>query len=326
VVTVQLVDPLLYMAAETLDGLEKERKAAANRLRQLTRKGPDKDGKMRGFGLDPSHPDVRRQGEVLAHLKQVEHEEVLALTRIFRRHPLYQWQQDQVGVGEKQLARLLAAIGDPYIRPEIVREDGTVEPSRPRGVRELYALCGFKPGQRRQRGVRSNWSTEAKTRAYLIAESCIKQDGEDDIRGRHRRISPYREHYNRKKAHYDAVGVHLHVCIPCGPKGDPSQPGSPLSQKCKHMRSLRFAAKMMLRDLWRECRRLHEQGIPGGSWLPDALPAAGQAYVDAELDRLDDEDVAVVVAAPAVPADRERPVMPGGEADDGGRVRFRSSG
>jgi hypothetical protein len=281
-----LDDPLLMVAAETLNALEDARKATENRIRQLTRDVADKDGELRGFGLDPSHPDVKREMLVLEHLKAVEHEQELALKRIFRRHPMYPWARAQIGVGDKQMARLLAALGDPYIRPEIIRSDGAVEPSRPRGVRELYALCGYKPGQRRMKGVRSNWNQGAKMRAYLIAESCLKQDGEADKNGKARPLSPYRAYYDQARRHY--VGkVHLSECIKCGPKGHPALPGSPLPDMCQHKRSIRFAAKMLLRDMWREARRLHAEydGIahldfatPEGIGLPGA-PVTAEAGI-----------------------------------------------
>lgn len=311
--TSPLADPLLALAADVLGDLEKVRIANENRLRQLTRGEEDSDGETRGFGLDESHPDVARLAALVGMLGDAEHKATLNLGRLMRKHALGPWLAAQKGIGEKQGARLLAAIGDPYIRPEIVREDGTVEPSRPRLVSELWAFCGYHviktpvggqslcgiqevsaaggssiptdqeagsiaqrgrvggeqnghPGlskavahegragvaPKRARGAKANWSSAAKMRAFLVAESCIKQSG-----------TPYRKVYDATREKY-AEAVHAVECIRCGPKGKPAQPGSPLSAGHQHARALRAVAKEVLRDLWREAKRLHEEAAQGG--------------------------------------------------------------
>jgi len=304
-----LADPLLALAADILGDLEKVRIANENRLRQLTRSTEDSDGETRGFGLDENHPDVARLAALVAMLAEAEHKATLNLARLMRNHALGPWVKQQKGIGEKQAARLLAAVGDPYIRPEITREDGIVEPSRPRMVSELWAFAGYHvvripvsghraldahstiaadgaafpadqrasvthggsvggvrdghPGHRasdthwavagvapkRARGQKANWSGAAKMRAFLVAESCVKQmDG------------GYRVVYDSTRKKY-ADAIHATECIRCGPKGKPAQPGSPLSAGHQHARALRAVAKEILRDLWREAKRLHE-GTP----------------------------------------------------------------
>lgn len=305
-----LTDPLLALAADVLDDLEKVRIANENRLRQLTRSAEDSDGETRGFGLDERHPDVARLASLVGMLAAAEHQAELNLARLMRKHPLGPWMKATAGIGEKQGARLLAAIGDPYIRPEITRADETVELSRPRLVSELWAYCGYHvvrtpvsgqqpvgtrsttaadgpdfpadqgsadsrgqyvggdqadhPGHchlnaqapsaglaaKRQRGMHANWSATAKMRAYLVAVSCMKC-----------LESPYRAVYEETRAKY-ASATHQVACVRCGPKGKPAEPGSPLSDGHKHARALRAVAKAVLRDLWREARRLHE--LPGG--------------------------------------------------------------
>lgn len=278
-----LADPLLALAADVLSDLETVRIANENRLRQLTRSAEDKDGETRGFGLDEAHPDVARLAALVAMLAQAEHQATLNLQRLMRGHPLGPWLKAQKGIGEKQGARLLATIGDPYIRPEITREDGTVEPSRPRLVSELWAYCGYHvlpasghcgsdpqsstaaggsgshPSQpstgthllgagvaaRRRKGQRANWSAAAKMRAFLIAESCIKQmDGS------------YRVVYDAARDKH-VTAIHSIPCERCGPQGHPAQPGTPLSAGHQHARALRAVAKTVLRDLWREARDIH---------------------------------------------------------------------
>lgn len=248
-----ILDPTLLMAAASVDDMEKARIAAENRYRQLTRLDPDEDGVIRGFGLDGSHPGVAAQAAIVTGLQQLEHQAILDLQRAMRRHPLGPWVKATVGIGEKQGARLLAAVGDPYWN--------TLH-DRPRTVSELWAYCGLHvipSGQnflvyhdapaaedqdsghggpdthgshagtaaRRRKGQRANWSTEAKTRAYLCAVSCMKH-----------RASPYR-------AVYDARRAHTAVTHPDWTDGH------------SHNDGLRIAAKEILKDLWRASAQLH---------------------------------------------------------------------
>lgn len=304
-----LADPLLALAADVLDDLEKVKIANENRLRQLTRDEADKDGEIRGFGLDTSHPDVARLSALVDMLGQAEHQAELNLKRLMRQHPLGPWVKATVGIGEKQGARLFAAIGDPYIRPEIVREDGTVEPSRPRTVSELWAYTGYHvipadhrnddtqaeiaggeqgghPDQascdaqdefvgvapKRQRGQHANWNATAKMRTFLVAESCVKATA-----------SPFRIVYDETRQKYDGA-VHKVSCVRCGPSGNPAPTGSPLSPGHQHARALRAVSKAVLKELWREARRIHETtpaamvqatpiiAPPPGSTPPEVIP------------------------------------------------------
>lgn len=211
-----LFDPALALAADILDDVEKVWVANQNRLRILTTPSdqPDKDGQCRGFGLTDDHPDVARLADMVAVLETLTDNATKHLEKVMRRHPLHPWIKAQKGLGDKQVARLLAAIGDPYIRPELTREDGTVEPSRPRTVSELRAYAGYHvvpAGQaslathsitagrgsagrgdtshgmseahgqsagvapRRQRSRKSNWNETARKRAWLVAKSIVKQ-------------------------------------------------------------------------------------------------------------------------------------------------------
>lgn len=253
-----VVDPLLFVHVTAHGDLEQQRIASQNRLRILTTTEPDDDGVYRGFGLDPSHPDVGRLQGITDALAALEHGAELNLKRALRKCGIHPWVKAQVGLGEKQVARLLGVIGDPYWH---LAED------RPRTVSELWAYCGLHvlpasqssggtrsplaggaqtsdPGlappdahdaragvaARRQKGQRANWSTEAKTRAYLIATSCIKQAR-----------SPYRATYDTRRAH--TATTH--------PDWTPGH---------SHNDALRITSKAILRDLWREAKRLHEGG------------------------------------------------------------------
>lgn len=270
-----LAAPFLALAADVLDDAERTRIANENRLRQLTRTEADADGEERGFGLDESHPDVARLAAIVDMLAKVEHDATLNLARMMRKHPLGPWVKVQRGVGEKQAARLLATIGDPYWN--------TLH-DRPRTVSELWAFCGLHvlpasqpmrdthsalaggdssptggdTGQtqrdthaqaagvaaRRQKGQRSNWSTLAKTRAYLIAESMLRAGN--------------RETYDRRKAATEGR-LHAAPCVRCGPSGKPAQTGTPWSDGHRHADALRITSKELLKQLWREARRIHTE-------------------------------------------------------------------
>src|SRR5215210_82503 len=137
---VLLDDPFLYLAAAVLDDTEKVRMGNENRLRILTTpmNHPDANGRGYGFGLTPEHPDVARLAALVQALEQVEKDATKNLERLMRRHPLGAWVRSQPGAGEKQVARLLATIGDPYWN--------TLH-DRPRTVSELWSYCGLRPEQ-----------------------------------------------------------------------------------------------------------------------------------------------------------------------------------
>lgn len=253
----RLTDPLLLIFAESLGSLEETRIANQNRLRQLTRDEADSDGLERGFGLTLDMPQVAQLDRLVNSLADMEHQATLNLQRQMRAHPLGPWVKATPGVGLKQGARLLAAIGDPYWN--------TLH-DRPRTVSELWAYCGLHvlpagrmasdtqsgsaggdqtsdPGQRenathvtlagvaakRRKGVKSNWSGDAKMRAYLVAVSCMKTPQ-----------SPYRATYLDRR-------VHTAVTHPDWTPGH------------SHNDALRIAAKAVLRDIWREARDMHER-------------------------------------------------------------------
>ena len=252
-------DLLLYLFADQLGDVEALRIATQNRLRTLF---SDEDW---GKAVSPDLPEAQALTNQLAQIEAVEHGVTLSLKRAMRAHYLGPWCKATVGVGEKQLGRLLAAIGDPATREK---------PS------QLWAYCGLHvlhpghrgvdthrssagvdptsdPGQRtsdshlqragvapfRTRGQKANWSTEAKTRTYLIAESCIKQ-----------RTSPYRKTYDDGRTK-SAESIHAHECKRCGPQGKPAEVGSPLSLGHQHARAMRLVMKAVLLDLWKESRK-----------------------------------------------------------------------
>lgn len=263
----ELFDPTLALASDALDDIEKIRIANENRLRQLTRSVEDKDGEVRGLGLDPNHPSVKRLSDIVDGLLDLEDDSTANLQKIMKVHPLGPWITQQKGIGFKQMARLLGAIGDPAVRPEFKhkQEDGSVilEPSRPRGLYELNAYCGYSvvdgAAPRKQKGQLANWSQDARKRLWLISNSIVKAGG------------PYRVVYDEAKAKYQDA-KHKVECPRCTPAGKPAaEVGSPLKPSHIHTRALRAISKRVLKDLWLESRRLHGFDDDDRPWEKDRV-------------------------------------------------------
>jgi hypothetical protein len=260
-----LVDPQIGLLAGILDDLEDTRIANENRLRSLTQEKVDEDGKVRGLSTNWFQSDIEPINRLVASLQQVEHEATLELARRLRAHPLGPWIKAQKGIGDKMAARLLAVIGDPYWH---------VNENRPRTVSELWSYCGLRVDNetgvaiRRQKGVKSNWSPEAKMRAYLIAEKTmlqlkapcktqVKETG-THLDGVACVCSYYRIVYDERKL-LTRDRTHRQPCVRCGPKGNPAPTGSAWSDAHKHADALRVTSKEILKDLWEEARLVHER-------------------------------------------------------------------
>lgn len=236
-----LYDPLLKILATQVDDLEGLRIASENRYRQLTSDEVDADEKTRGLGLPEDDRDVLRVRASIDGLRELEEDAIKQLQRHMKQTPWADWLKEATGVGEKSLARLLASTGDPYWN--------TLH-NRPRQVSELWSFCGYGDALRqvKQKGQKVNWSPEAKKRLWIIADVC-KRQSED---------TKYRKVYLETRARYEEA-VHERVCVRCGPKGKPAQPGSPLSKGHQQGRALRAISKQILLDLWLEARALHAE-------------------------------------------------------------------
>lgn len=241
----------LAFAAQVLDDLENLRIANGNRLGHMTRSTEDSDGETRGMGLSLEHPSVVAMLDIVSAMEATEARAIKELERAMKVHPLGPWVKAQTGIGLKQAARLLGSIGDPYVRPRIEYEDGTVEASRPRLVSELWAYTGYSviggESQKRRKGQMANWNDDARKRAWLISASCVKQ----------KPGTKWRDLYDTARAKY-ADSVHPTPCARCGPAGKPAQVGSPLSAGHQHARALRLISKQVLKEMWIESKRLHE--------------------------------------------------------------------
>lgn len=247
-----LQSPVLRIAAEIVDDMEAVRKANENRLRQLTRTEADKDGEHRGFGLTTDHPGVLRLTALIEAQKQAEELAIKNLEKELKDHPLWPWVSATPGVGAKQFARLLGAIGDPYWN--------SLENRPRRGPAELWAYTGLHVVNgvvpRRKKGVQTTWNETARMRVRLIAESCLKA-----------KTSPYNAVYYATREKYEDA-KHDYPCVQCGTgakptegiKGKPAEPGTPLRDGHKHGRALHKVGQVFLKDLFLESKRLHQEG------------------------------------------------------------------
>lgn len=240
-----LDDPTLGIHARALDDIENMRKSLANRHRILTTPIDieDEDGVARGHGIPEDHPEAQKLAMLLDTTKAIEDQAVKNLEKAMKVHPLGPWVKSQGGVGDKQAARLLASVGDPYWNDAH---------ERPRTVSELWAYSGLHvvmgDAARRRKGVKANWSTDAKTRAWLIIGSCQKQlkatcqsvDGvathTEDCK-----CSPYRIAIDERRQH--TASTHTDWT-----KGHSMADGQ------------RVAAKLLLKNLWIESKRLYDEG------------------------------------------------------------------
>jgi hypothetical protein len=222
---------LLTIYADLLDDLERSRIATENRIRSLR--------EVKGLA---GSPEEERLDSIAMGLAEAERRATNELKKAVKAHPLGDWIGGQLGVGEKQAGRLLGVLGDPAFRLDPETGEATE-----RTVSQLWSYCGYGDAklQVRRRGEKGNWNATLKMRAYLIAESCMKQ-----------KASSYRAVYDEARSKY-ADAVHADECKRCGPSGKPAQPGSPLNDGHKHARALRLVAKAFLRDLWEEARRVH---------------------------------------------------------------------
>jgi hypothetical protein len=257
-------DTLNMMTAQ-LDDLEGLRIAIANRHRIMTTPldKVDEDGVTRGLGLRAGvDPELIPVQHALAEVIRLEAYYIKEVEGYMRKSPWADFLKDPMtkGVGAKQLARLLGAIGDPAWH---------TNQDRPRKVTELWSYCGYSvvsgAAPRREKGKKATWSSDARSRARMIAESCLKAGG-------HYRV----DIYDPVKAHYQGA-IHTRECVQCGKAADkktgapgvPALPTTPLKDGHIHARALRAISKELLRDLWIEARRHRGLSVELGAPLDE---------------------------------------------------------
>lgn len=242
-----IADPMLFTLAQTLQDYETLRIAEEHRLRIFSTPSdvPDEDGVCRGFGYAEDSNEVQVIKGLIDPLKELEHRTVLSLQKRMRVNPIWPYFKDVKGVGEKTLARLMACIGDPYLRP---LDDGSYEP---RTVSQLWAYCGMhtmpnKDGEiiaaKRMKGVQANWNTEAKTRLFLLSQNLLRQGIRKDKDGNQYAVTEYGQLYLDRRAHTAVTHPEWN-------------PGHGLND------ALRIMGKELLKQLWRAAREIHT-GIP----------------------------------------------------------------
>lgn len=244
-----IADPMLFTLAQTLQDYETLRIAEEHRLRIFSTPSdvPDEDGVCRGFGYAEDSNEVQVVKGLIDPLKELEHRTVLSLQKRMRVNTIWPYFKDVKGVGEKTLARLMACIGDPYLRP---LDDGSYTP---RTVSQLWAYCGMhtmpnKDGEiiaaKRMKGVQANWNTEAKTRLFLLSQNLLRQGIRKDKDGNQYAVTEYGQLYLDRRAHTAVTHPEWN-------------PGHGLND------ALRIMGKEPLKQLWRAAREIHT-GIPVG--------------------------------------------------------------
>ena len=285
---VTMFNPVMALYGDVVGDIERVRIAIGNRLGTMTRTEADEDGIVRGWGLPVTDPKVLSMADLLDGLRDLEEAAIKDLQREMRKHPMWTGFGKHIrGVGEKQLARLLGAIGgDPYINnntggPRTVsqlwaycglhvvqvpkKKDDEPSGDQPSSDTPVEAVAGVKQGgdagsptespvtepdavemvsvaPRRRRGVRANWSNEAKTRAYLISASILKQ-----------LVKPCTAEFghvedckcSKYRVVYDGRREHTKVTHPEWTPGH------------AHNDALRFTSKRLLRNAWRAARDWH---------------------------------------------------------------------
>ena len=195
-----------------------------------------------GHGLTEDHPNVVKLRASLDLITQAEKMSVSNLERAMRDHPLGPWIKAQNGLGLKTTARLLSAIGDPYAN-ELH--------NWPRTVSELWAYCGLAvqrpcpetdqgPGEQLERH-------RAKMRVWNMVQLIIKNRNSptDTCTTRPRPLW-------RDRSTTNGMAGKMF-------KSQPIVVGQLLSAGRIHNRAQRRVAKAILKDLWVEAKRIHEE-------------------------------------------------------------------
>jgi len=191
-------------------------------------------------------PQTINAKAAVAGLEQIEHTIDLELRSLVRQHPLAPWIKEQVGIGLDGFARLLGVTGPLDRFPTVsklwkylglhVTPQGTA-PKRRKGEAWSHTDCRFnhlrtcKPGCKTDHhpncvpgGVGTAYAPHGRTLCYLLGESIVKAGK-----------GPYRAAYDEKKAYYEQ-----------------NRPDWP--QIRRHRAAMRYAVKMLIKELWLEWR------------------------------------------------------------------------
>ena len=195
---------------------------------------PDEDGEVRGFGLGATHPAV--------------------ITQQAGRTESSRWRKCR-----SRRSRRLCADTPSGLGSWLKRASGSSKP------RVFWRLSVTRTGTL-LRTDRDPWQSCGRT-AVLHRGKAPARDSEQLVHGRedarlercaehHQVGGPWRDLWDERRAHTEEA-LHTDVCVRCGPSGKPAQPGSPKSLAHLKADADRYVSKRLLRELWREARKLH---------------------------------------------------------------------
>jgi hypothetical protein len=158
---------------------EKTRIKVENHLNSLTTFPRNKDW---GMHLPEIHPAVLGLSSALATIEKTEDELIEELVTEFKGCPLFAWSQQFKGMGPgKLLARFVAEIGDPYLKPLRDEHDDIIG-WEPRTFAQLKSYSGMSVVNGKQpkhiKGQQSSYRDNARIRLWNITEQLIKQHAE----------------------------------------------------------------------------------------------------------------------------------------------------
>lgn len=218
--------PVIFHA-DALEDIERVRVAEENRYRTLVR--TDDYGKH----FPEDHPLAVLVRDRIAAYQNLETQVTKQLEAAVKDSPLRPFVEEHKGVGYKTLGRFIKEVGDPAWNG---KED------RPRLLRELYAYCGLHvvdgAAPHRKRGVKANWSAQAKTRLWLLAKSQVMSRGS------------FRGVYDDARLKYEDR-LHDRPCQICAGAGRPAEAAVGVAWKKGHQQAAayRLVMKALLRDL-----------------------------------------------------------------------------
>lgn len=280
-------DDILGLWAQNLDDLEALRIATENRLRStlIEVAGMSKEeatatvqALVKGTADPATMPTwAWETAEMLRGIATQESYATLTLKRKLREHPFGPWAKSIKGLGDKQGARMLAAIGNPLVMAARIEDDVEVRPAeRRRGPGQLMQYVGHGDPERskRRKGEKVQYSPVAKMRVFLVAESVMKQrckacsaaakaSGEKSWAPPPEgctcaKTHPFRAFYDRERVKWQDH-VHTAPCVRCTAAGQPpAEVGSPVKDAHKQGHALRVVGKEIIKSLWREAERLED--------------------------------------------------------------------
>jgi len=225
-----LHDALLAVLADALDDLERVRIATQNRVRSLQQvKG------LEGTKFEANLADL------LDSLAALEKKATLDLQRAMRLHPLGAHVKATKGLGEKQAARLLAAIGNPADRPNPAKL-------------WQYAGHGDPLRSRKRKGQVVEFNPTAKMRVHLCAESAMKTRCGACTEAAKATRPPEPEHAAPWQPPHDCTCPTTHPLRAVYDRERLKWADRDTSDGHKHNHALRIVGKTILLDLWKAAR------------------------------------------------------------------------